>query len=267
MKKNIAVLFGGKSSEYEVSLSSAFALLSNIDRRKYNIYTIGITKEGAWYLYRGAAEHIRDGSWCERKDELCRVLFSPDNGARRLFAVRGEELSELTPDLVFPMLHGRFGEDGQIQGLFSVMGLPVVGCKTASSAACMDKTITKAIVAGLGIRQARFVVLRAGERCETAADEAEELFGYPMFVKPACAGSSVGISKVRSREELMHAIEIALAQDSKLLIEEAIVGREIEVAILEEMGHCTVSLPAEIDVGSSDFYDYDTKYVSDVSSY
>ena len=267
MKKNVSVLFGGKSSEYEVSLSSAYAMLSNINREKYNISMIGITKEGEWNLYTGDIEHIRDGSWCTRTAELCPILISPDNGARRMFAVRDGELSNLAPDVVFPMLHGRFGEDGQIQGMLSVMGVPVVGCMTASSAACMDKATTKAIVSELGVRQARFVILRDGEDFCAAADRAEREFGYPMFVKPACAGSSVGISKAHDREELMRAITLALCEDSKLLIEEMIVGCEVEVAILEERGRCTVSVPAEIDVGSSDFYDYDTKYVSDVSSY
>lgn len=267
MKKNIAVLFGGKSSEYEISLSSSFALLSNIDREKYNLYTIGITKEGMWYLYEGDIEDIRRGTWCET-GKISPIFISPDNGRGVLLFMRDGTPEEVKLDAVFPMLHGKFGEDGQIQGMFSIMGVPVVGCTPASSAVCMDKAMTKAIVRELGgIRQANSLTLREGDDVEACASAAEEKLGYPMFVKPACAGSSVGISKVRTRMELTHAIDIALREDSKVLIEEMIKGSEIEVAVLEENGSYTVSCPAEIDVGSSDFYDYETKYVSDASSY
>ena len=267
MKKNIAILFGGKSSEYEVSLSSSYALLSNIDREKYNLYTIGITKDGVWYLYEGDIEDIRRGTWCDG-GSISPVFVSPDNGRGTITFVRGGVSEEVKLDAVFPMLHGKFGEDGQIQGMFSVMGVPVVGCGPASSAVCMDKAMTKAIVKELGdVRQADSVTMRAGDDKCAAADAAESKLGYPMFVKPACAGSSVGISKVRTREELLRAMDVALAEDSKVVIEEMIKGCEIEVAVLEENGKYTVSYPAEIDVGSSDFYDYETKYVSDASSY
>ncbi len=267
MKRNIAILFGGKSSEYEVSLSSSYALLSNIDREKYNLYTIGITKEGNWYLYEGNIENIRNNTW-HIDGPVYSVLISPDNGKKKLVAIRDGKVEDITLDAVFPMLHGKFGEDGQIQGLFSVMGTPVVGCPHASSAVSMDKAMTKAIVRELhDIRQADSVTMRAGDDAEKTADECEVSLGYPMFVKPACAGSSVGISKVRSRKELMRALEVALREDSKVLIENMITGVEMEVAVLEENGKYTVSVPAEIDVGSSDFYDYETKYVSDASSY
>lgn len=266
MKTNVAVLFGGKSSEYEVSLSSAYALLSNIDREKYEVTMIGITSDGLWYLYDGDIEKIRDGSWCDDKC-LPRLLLSPDNGRGKLYALRDGKTEELKIDVIFPMLHGKFGEDGQIQGILSVMGIPFIGCRTASASACMDKAVTKAIIGELGIRQAKAVIMRCGDDTSAAVQRAEELFGYPMFVKPACAGSSVGISKARNRDELKRAIDIAFAEDSKLLIEEAITGCEVEVAVLQEGDRYTVSAPAEIDIGSSDFYDYETKYVSDVSSY
>lgn len=267
MKRNIAILFGGKSSEYEVSLSSSYALLSNIDREKYNLYTIGITKDGVWYLYDGDLESIRLDTW-HKGDGVHSILISPDNNAGKITVNRGGVTEEIKLDAVFPMLHGKFGEDGQIQGMFSVMGVPVVGCPHASSAVSMDKAMTKAIVRELAdIRQAESVTMRQGDDVTLTADLAEAKLGYPMFVKPACAGSSVGISKVRTREELFAAIDKALLEDSKLLIEEMISGCEVEVAVLEENGKYTVSKPAEIDVGSSDFYDYETKYVSDASSY
>lgn len=265
MKKKIAVLFGGASSEYEISLSSAYALLSNINREKYELYTIGITRDGKWFLFEGKLEDIRNNCWMN--DNVYPILFSPDNGDAHMCVKRGESFENISLDAVFPMLHGKFGEDGQIQGMFAVMGVPVVGCPPASSAVCMDKALTKAVVRETGIRQAESVILREHDDKEKVAALAESELGYPMFVKPACAGSSVGISKVRTKDELLSAMNIALREDSKVLIEEMITGCEIEVAILEENGQYTVSSPAEIDVGSSDFYDYETKYVSDASSY
>lgn len=266
MKKKIAVIFGGKSSEYEVSLSSSYAMLSNIDREKYELYKIGITRDGRWYLFEGETEDIRNDTW-EKNGALYELFFSPDNG-RGLFRVRrGETDEDIIPDAVFPMLHGKFGEDGQIQGMLSVMGVPAVGCGHASSAVCMDKAMTKAVVRETGIRQANSITVRLGDDVTEAAALAEQRLGYPIFVKPACAGSSVGISKARSMEELTAAIDRAFREDTKVLLEETVVGCEIEVAVLEENGRYTVSCPAEIDVGSSDFYDYETKYVSDASSY
>lgn len=265
MKKKIAVLFGGASSEYEISLSSAYALLSNINREKYELYTIGITRDGKWFLFEGKLEDIRNNCWMN--DNVYPILFSPDNGDAHMCVKRSESFENISLDAVFPMLHGKFGEDGQIQGMFAVMGVPVVGCPPASSAVCMDKALTKAVVRETGIRQAESVILREHDDKEKVAALAESELGYPMFVKPACAGSSVGISKVRTKDELLSAMNIALREDSKVLIEEMITGCEIEVAILEENGQYTVSSPAEIDVGSSDFYDYETKYVSDASSY
>ncbi|MCQ2456488.1 MAG: D-alanine--D-alanine ligase [Clostridia bacterium] len=265
MKKNIAILFGGKSSEYEVSLSSVYGVLSNIDREKYNLYTIGITKDGTWYLYDGDAESIRENTWAGHDTKP--LFISPDNGKSTVCYKDGDRVTEIKLDAVLPMLHGKFGEDGQIQGLFSVMGVPVVGCSHASSAVCMDKAMTKAIVMGTGVRQAKAVIYRAGEDRQSAMNEAEEKLGYPMFIKPACAGSSVGITKVWDRQHLKDAIAVALCEDSKVLIEETITGIETEVAVLEEKGKYTVSVPAEIDVGSSEFYDYETKYISDNSSF
>ncbi|MCI9449084.1 MAG: D-alanine--D-alanine ligase [Clostridiales bacterium] len=267
MKKRIAALFGGKSSEYEVSLSTAFALLSEIDSEKYDVCKIGITKNGKWYLYEGDLDAILHDKWQE-SGKISKILFSPNNGECEMLVQKDGELTPLKIDAAFPMLHGKFGEDGQIQGMFSVMGVPVVGCGAASSAVCMDKVLTKAVVEKLdGIRQAKCIILRDGDSVSDAASEAEVLLGYPMFVKPACAGSSVGVSKVKDRSEFDAAIEKALAEDSRVVIEEAIVGIETEVAVLEENGKYTVSVPAEIDSGSSEFYDYDTKYISDVSSF
>lgn len=279
MKKNIAVLFGGKSSEYEVSLSSAYALLSNIDEKKYNIYKIAITRDGKWLLYEGENDAIKRDSFLN-DGTASPILFSPDNEccddphdslseveSGKIFVRRGEKIERIHIDAVFPMLHGKYGEDGQVQGMFSVMGIPVVGCGCASSAVSMDKAMTKSIINGTGIRQARAVVLRRLDAADDAIRNAEDDFGYPMFVKPARSGSSVGVSRVKERDELKRAIETAFREDDKILIEEAINGIETEVAVLEVQGQYTVSVPAEIDSGSSEFYDYETKYLNDSSSF
>lgn len=271
MKQNLAILFGGKSSEYEVSLSSAFALLENINKEKYNIFKIGITKEGRWYLFEGSNEMIRDGSWCADEKALAKVIVSPDNPSKTIIFKKPDgDASHVVLDAVFPILHGRFGEDGKIQGLLSVCGIPVVGCGCTSSAVCMDKALTKSIINEYGIvRQAKAVIAKKsdGKTTDEILSEAEKKIGYPMFIKPASSGSSVGCSLVKTKEDFLPAVKKAFSEDFKIMIEECITGRETEVAVLEENGKYTVSLPAEIDVGSSEFYDYETKYVSDVSSY
>lgn len=270
-KIRLAVLFGGNSSEYEVSLNSACSVLSNLDPEKYEIIPVGITREGLWTLYSGDFQNIRDGSWCADTDSLPRITVDLTPGARSLWLRQpgGETVERLPIDVVFPVLHGAYGEDGRLQGMLSSAGIPFVGCDSASSAVCMDKALTKCVVRTTGIRQAECLVVRrreAEEREEAVAAEAEKKLGYPMFVKPARAGSSVGVTKAKNRPQLLDALRVAFAEDEKILIEEAIVGKEIEVAVLEENGRCTVSDCAEI-VAGVEFYDYEAKYVSDTSSF
>lgn len=265
--KNIAVLFGGRSSEYEVSLSSAYAVLSNIDRTLFHVAMIGITKQGQWYLYEGDLEAIRANTWYSAG--LPEVKLNMATG--KLCACRQDEEREIPCDVVLAVLHGTCGEDGTIQGLFAVCGIPMVGCGCTSSAVCMDKALTKAIVTmETDIPQAKVVIAHKATtpsveelrvRCE------KELGEYPLFVKPACSGSSVGASKVKTADQFARAVEIAFDEGEKIMIEECITGHEIELAVLEENGSYTVSVPAEIDIGSSEFYDYETKYISDASSY
>ena len=272
MKKiQLCVLFGGRSSEYEVSLKSAYSVLTHADPDKYEILPVGITKEGAWYYYTGSYESVRDGSWCADTSALDRVALDLASGRREFcrFAQDGG-VHTLPVDVVFPVLHGSYGEDGTVQGMLSLAGIPFVGCGSASGAVCMDKVFTKQIVRTTGIRQAECVILYRDtwddETAQTLADRAEEQLGYPMFVKPARAGSSVGVSKARNREELLAAAAIAFREDSKVLVEEAIDGREIEVAVLNEGTAYTVSDCAEIVTGA-DFYDYEAKYQSSASGY
>lgn len=267
--KTICILFGGRSSEYDVSLSSAYAVLSNIDRTAYDLLCIGITREGRWYRYDGPLDDIRSGHWCDHPEALPSVSLDLTGGKIRCSAPDGT-VTETVCDAVFPVLHGKYGEDGTVQGLFAVAGIPVVGCGCTSSGVCMDKAFTKSIVAqDTGIRQARAIIARAEDAADpdTLRKKCEAEIGYPMFIKPSAAGSSVGVSKVKNAGQFAPALRKALAEDHKVLIEEAIVGREIEVAVFEDHGTLFAAEPAEIDMGSSEFYDYDTKYISDVSGY
>ncbi len=268
--KSILLLFGGKSSEYEVSLSSATGAYNNLDQTKYRVYLGGISREGRFYLFEGDPADIAADTWLTKGPVY---PISVDLAAGTLTADRGGVTETLTIDAVLPMIHGKFCEDGTLQGLFAVAGIPVIGCDCQSSAVCMDKAVTKDIVAvETGIRQAKAKVVRTAD-VQTCAGmaalrtECEDLLGYPMFVKPARAGSSVGVTKVKTRQAFAEAVHRALREDSKVLIEECITGTEVEVAVLEENGRYTVAHPAEIDPGSAEFYDYETKYVSDASMF
>lgn len=269
MKKiKLCVLFGGRSSEYEVSLKSAYSVLSNADREKYDILPVGITKEGEWYFFEGDYESVFDGSWCADTSAMKRVVL--DLADKKFCLINETGVCDFPVDVVFPVLHGSYGEDGTVQGMLSLAEIPFVGCGSASGAVCMDKLFTKQIVRTTGVRQAECVILYRDNwddaTAQVLADRAERELGYPMFVKPARAGSSVGVSKVRNRKELLDAAEIAFREDSKVLVEEAIDGREIEVAVLNEGNAYTVSDCAEIVTGA-DFYDYEAKYQSSASGY
>ena len=266
MKKyNVCVLFGGISPEHEVSLRSAESVLNNMDPEKYNIYPVGITKEGNWILY-GDTDYSKlpTNEWlsCPKNRQ---AALSPIRG-QGLLSFEGDCVVRENIDVVFPVLHGENGEDGSIQGLFQIAGIPYVGCHVAASAACMDKCLTKLMAAVTNVRQADWeLVTREQLRYhpEEALDRVEAKFSYPVFVKPAGTGSSVGVSKARGREALLASLENAARYDRKVLVEEFIRGREVEVAVL---GNNTpvASVPGEIDAGA-EFYDYDTKYITNTS--
>ncbi|MBE6540920.1 MAG: D-alanine--D-alanine ligase [Ruminococcaceae bacterium] len=267
--KTVILLFGGKSSEYEVSLSSATAAYNNIDKEKFNVITVGISREGRFYLYNDDPAMIAADSWMNG----VKYPLSVDLAEGCLTYERDGKVEKINADAVLPMIHGKFCEDGTLQGMFAVAGIPIVGCDCQSSAVCMDKAVTKAIIDNqTGIRQAKAVVVRQSDvknpaDADAIREKCEREIGYPMFVKPARAGSSVGVTKVKSAEKFAEALMAALDEDSKVLIEESILGPEIEVAVLEESGVYTVAHPAEIDKGSAEFYDYETKYISDASSF
>ncbi|HEX6446630.1 MAG TPA: D-alanine--(R)-lactate ligase [Streptosporangiales bacterium] len=217
----VGIVFGGACEEHPVSVKSAREVAKNLDTEKYEPFWIGITESGAWKLCDGP-----DADW-ESGD--CRTaVLSPDRSVHGLLVLEPGACEVLRLDLVFPVLHGRFGEDGAIQGLLELSGIPYVGCDVQSSAVCMDKSLTYAVARSAGIATPNFWVVAANEKAEP--DE----FRYPVFVKPARSGSSFGVSKVTCEEELSSALETARQYDAKVVIEEAVVGSEIGCAIMGE---------------------------------
>lgn len=264
-KINVCVLFGGMSPEHEVSLRSAEAILNNMDPDKYNIFPVGITKAGEWILYGGNDyAGLVDDSWKNNENNK-KVAFSPVRGQGLLIFSDGAVHSEQI-DVVFPALHGENGEDGAMQGLMQLAGIPCVGPALSASAVSMDKTLTKLVLDNAGVPQAAWKLVKnsdLGNRIERILDSIEEQFSYPVFVKPAGTGSSVGVSKARDREALKAALVHAGRYDEKILVEEFIDGHEVEIAVLGNE-RPVASVVGEIDSGA-EFYDYDAKYVSDTS--
>ena len=260
-KKRIAVIFGGKSSEHEVSRVSASYVLSVIPRDRYEVVTIGITKQGKWLLYSGDPQAIADGRW-EQDPNNVLAFIAPAPSVSGMVVVRPEGTELMKLDAIFPVLHGKNGEDGTIQGLFEMSGIPYVGCGVLASAACMDKAVTNILLDSFGIDQAAFTWFYTYDYYKDSqkvlAQIETALPQYPLFVKPANAGSSVGITKAHNHEELLKAIDVAAKEDSKIVIEENIVGYEVECAVLgnEEP---IASVPGQI-APAAEFYDYDAKY-------
>ena len=259
MKKNVVVIFGGDSSEHDISCLSAQTVINNMDREKYNVIKVGITKEGKWLLVDHVKD-IEDGSW--REGEV-RALISPDTDSRSLIILAEGTYKMQKVDVIFPVLHGMNGEDGTIQGLFELSKIPYVGCGVLSSAVSMDKVYTKIIVDRLGIDQAKFVHVRESDFKDDdltdAMDRVEAALSYPVFVKPSCAGSSKGVSKARDRKELREALYEAIKHDRNILVEETIIGREIECAVLGDRSEAEATCVGEI-LAAADFYDFDAKY-------
>ncbi len=264
-KLNVCVLFGGVSPEHAVSLRSAEFVLNNIDKEKYNVYPVGITLSGQWILYKGDDySDLPSGRWLENP-ENCNAAISPARG-QGLLCFEDDGVEQVSIDVVFPVLHGENGEDGAMQGLLKIAGIPYVGPHVAESAVAMDKTLTKLVMDQAGIPQAAWILVKNSElgiRMEAILDSVEEKFSYPVFVKPAGTGSSVGVSKAKDRQALEKALVAAGSFDEKILVEECIFGREVEVAVMGNESP-VVSVCGEIDSGA-DFYDYDAKYVTDTS--
>ena len=260
--KNLLLLFGGQSSEHAVSRISVSSLIPFVDRNVFHVYIVGITKAGEWFLTKASPEKIADGQW-EKDPENLPVFLSPNRAFPGLQVVTDQGLNSIPVDVVFPVMHGELCEDGAMQGLLEMCGIPYVGPDICASACSMDKSITKLIVAPSGVRQARYVLVTAADLdadANAAADKVEQELdgGYPFFVKPASAGSSVGVTKAHDREELMNAFEEARRVCRKILVEETIVGREVEVAVLGNENP-KASCVGEV-LAANEFYDFDAKY-------
>lgn len=269
MKKNVVVLFGGVSSEHEVSRNSCLSILKNLNEEKYNVLLVGITKKGEWYLYSGDIENISSKAWENDVENKKTAFISPSAGDKGLYVFNDSKFETIHVDVIFPVLHGKNGEDGTIQGLFELAQIPYVGCDVLSSCCCMDKIFTNIILTSAGIKKAKFAFIESYDYEKNPNKYIEhienQIQSYPMFVKPSNAGSSVGISKVNNRNELIDAISLAQKHDTRILIEENIVGQEVECAVLGN-DELIASVVGEI-APSNEFYDYEAKYVSDSKLY
>ena len=255
-KMKLAVLFGGVSSEHTISLRSVTTVLQNLDPEKYEVFMVGITRDGRFLRYTGAVDAILNGDWEQGPVESC--VISPSREHHGLLLLKEDGFEVLPVDCVIPVLHGKNGEDGTVQGLLTLAGIPFVGPDMPSSANCMDKELTHIILGAAGVRMANWMAVRRGDAFEPAADALEANIGYPMFVKPASAGSSVGVSKAHDRTELKAALELAFVHDDKAIVEETIVGREVECAVLGNE-EAMPSFPGEIEP-CNEFYDFEAKY-------
>ncbi len=254
--KTIAVIFGGYSTEHEVSLQSASSVLKSLDGGKYRIISLGITKEGEWYRYLGDYEGVARNEWWKETEKLIPVAVSQSRSLHGLIEFWPQGRREQPLDLAFPVLHGKCGEDGTVQGLFELAGIPVAGCGTLASALCMDKDAAHRLVQAAGIPVPKSAAFGRGE--EERALQWSERLGYPLFVKPARAGSSFGITRVTERGQMRAALKLAFLHDDKVGVEENVDGFEVGCAVLgnEEL---TIGRVDEIELAEG-FFDYTEKY-------
>ena len=254
-KKTLAVLFGGHSSEYEVSLQSAAAVLEAVDTERFDPLPIGITKDGNWHHYLGTYSAIAAGTWADDPTLLRPAAFSPSRGAPGVWENHNGEWALRRIDLAFPVLHGKNGEDGTVQGLFELAGIPLVGCGTLSSALCMDKDRAHKLVSLAGIAVPKSVVL---EENTAAQQKILSTLTFPVFVKPVRAGSSFGVTRAEDGTALDAAIDMAFRYDSSVIVEEAVPGFEVGCAVLGT-DTLTVGRADEIEL-SGGFFDFEEKY-------
>lgn len=264
MKKAL-IIFGGASSEHFVSCVSASYVISNIPTDKYDVVTVGITRDGEWYLYEGDVSFLPEDKWLEN-GKITKAVLSPDRKDKSLIVFRDDKVEKIKIDVAFPVLHGKNGEDGTIQGLLELSGIPYVGSDCRSSACSMDKAITNTLADSAEICQAKWLSCVAEEYREIKdgfLKKAEDYLGYPIFVKPANAGSSVGVSKAVDRASLEKAMEVAFKEDRKVVLEEFVDGFEVECAVLGNFDAQAMSV-GQIKP-ANEFYDYEAKYENDNS--
>ena len=271
-RTRVAVVFGGRSAEHAISCVSAGSVLAALDPERYDVVPVGITKDGRWVLHDGSALALDGGTLPEVTGGTAVSLVGDPAGRGLAVLEAGQAIGRLTEvDVVFPVLHGAYGEDGTIQGLLEMSGLPYVGSGVFASAASMDKEFTKKLLAAAGIPQGDHVVLRdaTGAVCPDPTvldDAARDRLGLPVFVKPARAGSSIGITRVTDWSQFPEAVAAAAVHDRKVVVEAAVPGREIEIGVLARPGGGLpdTSLPAEIRLRpGTEWYDFDAKYLED----
>ena len=263
-KLTIGVIFGGDSPEYEVSCISAASVIKHFNPERYEIVQIGILKDGRWWMYTGDPDGIASLKWETDTEHLVPAVLSPCPAHHGLLLLNKVEQTYkiLKLDCIFPVLHGKNGEDGVMQGLLELSGVPYIGCRTRSAAMTMDKAVTKAILDLAGFRQTpwkKFYKSEFDADAEGVVKACCEL-KFPLFIKPANAGSSKGITKVNEVFQLKEAIKEAFCFDEKIVVEQGVVGRELEIGLLEMHGEILTSCCGEI-CSPTGFYDYDAKYV------
>lgn len=259
-KTRVAVIFGGMSNEHDISLISAYNVITHLDPEKYEIIPIGITRKGRWFFYPGDISLIKEDRW-ETDPDCVPAAILPDPLYKGIAKISEGRINVVKIDVVFPVLHGKYGEDGTLQGLLEMSGIPYVGCGCFASAACMDKEFAHNVLEYNGVRMARYRTVKQSDLndldgiCEKIVNELD----FPLFVKPACSGSSVGVNKAVCFEDLKNAVKLAFTHDKKVIVEEYIKGRELECAVLG------TDNPFASDVGEilscNEFYDYDAKYI------
>ena len=262
-KQKIAVIFGGNNSEHEISRMSARNIINNLNKDKYEAFPLGITKNGEWLLYSGDVERLSSGDW--EKSNTYKAAISPDAGEKCISVIKGDHVETVNIDIAFLALHGKNGEDGTIQGLLCLAGIPYTGCGVLTSALCMDKVFAKQIFAVNNIPQAKWFVFTEKDLSNPAEilKKVSDEFSYPVFVKPSAVGSSIGAQRVDYHGELTEAIRQALSYDYKVLVEEYINGREIECGML--VNDTPKTSPLSEIITSKDFYDFEAKYAEGIS--
>ena len=261
-KIKVAVIFGGTSGEHNISLLSAERVIENIPKDKYEVLPIGITEKGRWFYYPGDLSMLETGEWEKNPDCTC-AIASPDTIHSGIIKLEGNAHSNTKVDVVFPLVKGMNGEDGAIQGILEMAGIPFVGSRHTAAAVCMDKDFTKAILSNSGIKTARWTAVDISEisHLHEKCDEISEMFNFPVFVKPASSGSSIGVNKVYDRETLEDALKLAFTHGRKAIVEEFIDGRELECAVLGNDSPKAMAV-GEIKLApNSEFFDYNTKYL------
>lgn len=262
--KNALIIFGGVSTEHDISCISATSVIRNFPKDKYNVVMLGITKQGEMFLYEGDFNELEEDGWLKDASKLKKAIISTDRTDRGIIVFGDSGYEKIKIDVCFPVMHGKNGEDGTVQGLLTVAGIPYVGCNTMASAVCMDKIITNAICDVNGIAQAKWKYITKYDfkkHGREFAKECEEYLGLPVFIKPANAGSSVGVVKAKTLEEIHRGLDYALQFDSRVVVEEAVVGAEVECAV---MGNDEPFAGAVGEIEPcNEFYDFEAKYESD----